>query len=272
MVTQTDIEKSLKELGLKAGDTVLFHSSLKSFGQVDGGARAVISAFLSIVTNEGTVIVPTLCQKDFQNSYETWHMDKPSDVGYITEVFRKRPDALRSNQATHSVAAIGKDAKYYTETHGQMGKRIGPFGDTPFSADSPWQKMYDNNIKMVLVGVGMESYTLRHLHEYILVEDALKKADSRGEYEKYAEEILTFERRPEREKYLWPSISPEKSLKAGLEHNLISSVKCGEATLTAFNAKDFGDVVMEELYKNLDDWYVQEWHARSLKWLKANIL
>lgn len=271
MVTQTDIEKSLKELGLKAGDTVLFHSSLKSFGQVDGGAGSVISAFLRIVANEGTVIVPTLSQKDFDDSYKTWHMDKPSDVGCITEVFRKSPDALRSNQATHSVAAIGKKADYYTCTHGCMGKRIGPYGDTPFSADSPWQKMYDNNIKVVLVGVGFEAYTLKHLHEYILAEACLKNAESRGEYKEYAEKILTFEKRHEREKYIWPSLSSEKMLETGIKNNLISSTMCGNSRLMAFSAKDIGDAVMADVYKNLDYWFSAEWHVRTLAWMKENI-
>ena len=108
MVTQADIEKSLKELGLKAGDTVLFHSSLKSFGQVDGGARAVISAFLSTVTNEGTVVAPTLVQKEFDQAYETWHMDKPSDVGYITEVFRK---CLKQKEAIRQPIQLPQSVK-----------------------------------------------------------------------------------------------------------------------------------------------------------------
>ncbi len=270
MVTQTDIENSLKEIGLKAGDTVLFHSSLKSFGQVDGGADAVISAFLNIVTSEGTVIVPTLSQKDFDNSYRTWHMDKPSDVGIITEVFRKMPEALRSDQATHSVAAIGKLAEYYTCTHGKSGLRNGPYGDTPFSGDSPWQKMHDNNIKVVFIGVGFESYTLKHLIEYTLAENALNVAASRGEYEKCAKELLSFDTRCEREKYIWPSLSSEKMLETGLKYSLISSAICGNSELMAFCAKDLDDAVMTELYKNLDYWFSAEWHVKTLAWMKEN--
>ena len=69
MVTQADIEQALKALGLRSGDDVLFHSSLKSFGVVDGGADAVIDAFLNVVTPSGTVVVPTLVQKNFPDAY-----------------------------------------------------------------------------------------------------------------------------------------------------------------------------------------------------------
>ena len=62
MVNREDIIKSLREVGLSEGDSVIFHSSLKSFGYVDGGANAVISAFLDVVTPTGTVVVPTLSQ------------------------------------------------------------------------------------------------------------------------------------------------------------------------------------------------------------------
>ena len=39
--------KAIKELGIKSDDTIIIHSSLKSFGYVDGGAEAVIGAFIT---------------------------------------------------------------------------------------------------------------------------------------------------------------------------------------------------------------------------------
>ncbi len=157
-----DMNAMAKRLGIKNGDTVLVHSSYKSLGNVKGGADAVIDAFLDAVGEDGTLIFPTFCQNDWEHVYENWHMDAPSDVGYLTNVFRKRKDALRSNQATHSVAAIGKQAQYITQTHGETGKRIGIFGDTPFSADSPWEKMYELNTKIVFLCINLTSCTARH--------------------------------------------------------------------------------------------------------------
>ncbi len=256
MVTQLDIQASLAELGIQAGDTVLFHSSLKSFGAVENGADAVIDAFLSAVGEGGTVVVPTLCSRDFQNSYNTWYMDKPSDVGYITEVFRHRPAAKRSNQATHSVAAIGAEAVYLTATHGQSGRRIGVYGDTPFAADSPWQKLYDGNAKVVMVGVGYETFTLRHLCEYMLVEKALRFAEDKGLYDAYRPFICTFETRPlQSDTLFWPYLNHVRFESYIREHRYNTDVTCGRATLSMVHCHDVCEAIIEDAYASPDDWF-----------------
>ena len=152
-ITKKDITKCLNELGIQKGDTVLVHSSFKSLGEVDGGAETVIAGFEDAIGSEGTLVLPTFCQKEFSKAYETWHLDKHSDTGYLTNYFRKREGSIRSDQATHSVAASGKLAAELTKTHGHTHKRFGNMGDTPFSADSPWEKMYNLNAKIVLLGV-----------------------------------------------------------------------------------------------------------------------
>ena len=161
MVTRNDFYNALLELGIKKGDSLLTHSSFKSLGGVENGAEDIVGAMLDAVGEDGTVVFPTLCQKDWEHIYENWHPDAPSDVGYLTNYFRLLPEAYRSNQATHSVAAIGKHAKYITKTHGVSGKRYGIFGETPFSADSPWEKMYEMNTKILFLGVGICSIAFR---------------------------------------------------------------------------------------------------------------
>lgn len=46
-----EIVKALRSLGLGRGDIVLLHSSLISLGYVEGGADAVIKAFLDVIGN-----------------------------------------------------------------------------------------------------------------------------------------------------------------------------------------------------------------------------
>lgn len=58
-ITKEDIKKGLRALGLKRGDIVGVHSSLRSFGYVEGGADAVIDALLEVVGKEGTIAMPT---------------------------------------------------------------------------------------------------------------------------------------------------------------------------------------------------------------------
>jgi len=106
-LTQTDIIADLEAMGLKAGDSVMVHSSLSSIGHVEGGALTVVEAFLELLGPEGTLMVPTFTHSGCQ------YFDPlvtPSLNGAITEAARARPDAVRSFHPTHALTAIGPDA------------------------------------------------------------------------------------------------------------------------------------------------------------------
>ncbi len=111
MVTKEQIKAGLSELGLNAGDLVVVHSSLSSFGKVAGGAETVVNAILEVLGPSGTLIVPTF---HFEPGIFD-HENTPSIVGAITEEARGRRDAIRSHHPTHSVAAIGPLAEAITE-------------------------------------------------------------------------------------------------------------------------------------------------------------
>ena len=59
IVTREDLKKGFLALGLTAGMKVMVHSSLKSFGYVEGGADAVIDVLMEILTPEGTLMMPS---------------------------------------------------------------------------------------------------------------------------------------------------------------------------------------------------------------------
>lgn len=230
-----DIINSLREAGIADGDIVLVHSSFKSLGHIEGGAETVISAFEEVIGKEGTLVFPTFVQKDFLNAYETWHIDKDSDTGYLTNYFRKRSGSVRSDHPTHSVAASGRDAVWLTETHGHTSKRIGNMGDTTFAPDSPWEKMYQKNAKVVLLGVGTVYITFKHYTESVYVEkclDSIQNSDKR----QYMENQLARYKKDG----IWPSISTEWVA----EQIKSKKVKCGEATVTLLSAKDFVDFAL----------------------------
>lgn len=55
MVTEAEIVEGLRALGLERSSAVIVHSSLSSFGHVEGGAAAVCRALLDPC---GTVLMP----------------------------------------------------------------------------------------------------------------------------------------------------------------------------------------------------------------------
>lgn len=241
-VTRNDIRQAAKDLGLAQGDTVLIHSSFKSLGHVEGGAEAVISGFRDAIGEQGNLVFPTLCQRDWEHVYENWHLDAPSDVGYLTNYFRKLPGVRRSNQATHSVAAQGPDAEYLTCTHGQTGLRYGVYGDTPFAADSPWEKMYRMGAKVVFLGVSINKCTFRHYAEYCFVEESLARAKKRPDYLRLKETIECYGKPAEGA--VWPHME-NTYIQPFLEHaGKLCKTCCGDAELLAVPARDFVDQAM----------------------------
>lgn len=237
MVTIRDMKNALTALGVREGDILLTHSSFKSLGPCEEGAKTVIDGILETLGEGGTAVFPTLCQKDWNNVYKNWHLDAPSDVGYLTNYFRKLPGALRSDQATHSVAAIGEKAKYLTETHGQSGLRYGTYGDTPFAADSPWQKMYDLDAKVLFIGCTIRSCTFRHFAEYVLMEEYLKKAEKHPEYEELKALVWKYETYDEGG--VWPHIVSLYVAEVMEGEGKVRYGKCGDAALTLVSSRDF---------------------------------
>ena len=59
MITSNLIRKGIESLGVCPGMKLEVHSSLRSFGFVEGGAHAVISALMESVTEDGSVVMPS---------------------------------------------------------------------------------------------------------------------------------------------------------------------------------------------------------------------
>ena len=242
-VTKQDITRAVRQLGIRPGDIVMVHSSFKSLGEVEGGAESVVTGFLDAIGPEGTLVFPTFCTEDFEHSYETWHMDKKSDVGYLTNYFRKREGSVRSDQATHSVAACGKYAQELTKTHGHTHKRFGNLGETPFSADSPFEKMYNMNARIVLLGVNSLYITFRHYAEYCYMEKELKSIEKHPDYQMMKDQLWSFEK-----KGVWPHLYNMVLVDMMEKKGLLYRSRCGNATFTSFPVREFVDLAVEKLH------------------------
>lgn len=265
MVTRSDIASTLRKIGIKEGDTVLVHSSFKSLGEVEGGAEAVILGFFDAIGEEGTLVFPTFTQKDFSRAYETWHIDKESDTGYLTNYFRKREGSLRSDQATHSVAASGRLAQWLTETHGHTSRRIGNMGDTPFAPDSPWEKMYKSGAKVVMLGVSTVYITFRHYAESLYVEELLKSIEGKDGYGDLKDKLSAFNKQGS-----WPHVCNLWATDKMENDGKIRKEYCGPSLFTAVDSAEFVDFVLDCLRRRENGilWdAVSSWPDTWNKWL-----
>jgi aminoglycoside 3-N-acetyltransferase len=152
-VNRQDIVDALGRMGLTAGDRVMLHSSLSSMGHVDGGAEAVVKAFLEVLGPEGTLMVPTFI---FSSATYFDPLRTPSKCGAITEAVRLHPKAVRSWHPTHPVAAIGTDAKELV---------AGAEGERALGKGCALDRLIRKGGKVFLLGVDHRANSAIHIGE-----------------------------------------------------------------------------------------------------------
>lgn len=153
MYTEKDLLTQLENMDIDQNGTIIVHSSMKSIGNVDGGADTVLDAFSNFM-KDGLLVFPTHTWDRVNKKSPRFHVDTPSHIGILTEKFRKRPNVIRSLHPTHSVAALGKDAESFTEGNEKF--------DTPCARGSSWGKLLDRQAKILLVGVDLKRNTFIH--------------------------------------------------------------------------------------------------------------
>ena len=167
---KSTLREHLKRIGIKEGDSLLVHSSLKSLGKIEGGPETVIQTLIETVGIEGTLLMSAL-------SYETVTKDQPifnvketpTCVGALTEIFRKRKGTIRSLHPTHSITVIGKNTQFFINDHEQDSTPVGP--------NSPLSKLKNIHGKILFIGCGLRPNTSMHGVEELVQPEYLFNGD-----------------------------------------------------------------------------------------------
>ena len=167
-VTKDSLRKTIVKAGL-VNKVICIHSSLRSFGEVTGGANAVIDAFLE----EGcTILAPSFsydyaiarvenikqngidCNKEpFETNgliYNTGITAISSDMGAIPHAIVNTAGRFRGYHPTNSFVAIGPDSEKLTSCQ------------TPEDVYAPFQKMMEMNGYIIMIGVNLTKMTAIH--------------------------------------------------------------------------------------------------------------
>jgi aminoglycoside 3-N-acetyltransferase len=154
MHTRSSLLKQLENMGIDPHGTLLVHSSLKSIGEVEGGADTVLDV-LSEYMQEGLLVLPAHTWSYINALHPRFSvLESPSCVGILPELFRKRPGVIRSWHPTHSVAARGADAAMFTAGEQRW--------DTPCARGSVYGKLLDRKAEIMLLGVDLRRNTFIH--------------------------------------------------------------------------------------------------------------
>jgi aminoglycoside 3-N-acetyltransferase len=177
LITTPTVVNGFRELGIKLGDALLVHTSLSSFGHVQGVAQTILEALTETVGSNGTLMMPTLSAGRFDPSewrnppvpeddwdrirYETplYHpLKTPTlNVGVVSELFRTWPGSRRSGHLHSSFAAWGRYRDELLKIH-----RL----EDRFGESSPLARFYEINGSVLFLGTGFDTNTCFHLAEY----------------------------------------------------------------------------------------------------------
>ena len=244
-VRKEDIKASLMRLGLKKGDIVGVHSSLSSFGHVEGGADTVIDALLETVGERGNVVMSTH-SANLSEDKRTPEMialgiswlfkilpydpDKtPVTTGIIPETFRKRKDVVRGLHPSLSIAASGPKAQVLSEG---------------------WHRLLELDGYILLIGVGLDRCTAMHLAEKrVQFPDRILKKITPPKWfvEQYPENEWEWDIGP------YPDFA--KLTQPCIERGIMKTVEIGEATLRLVKLRELIDLYVECLERNPDLFY-----------------
>ncbi|MFI7706207.1 aminoglycoside N(3)-acetyltransferase [Nonomuraea sp. NPDC049480] len=174
------LSRDFAALGVGFGQVILLHSSLRSLGHIEGGARTVISALRGVLGDDGTLAVPSgtagnsdtsplyraavagMTQEeaaDYRSRMPAYdRATTPShQMGRIAEHVRTLPGARRSAHPQTSFAAVGPRAAEIIGGHAR---------DCLLGERSPLARLYDAGALVLLLGVGYGKCTAFHLAEY----------------------------------------------------------------------------------------------------------
>lgn len=176
-LTRSLLREKFETLGVRAGMTVIVHSSMSRLGWICGGPVAVIQGLQDVLSTSGTLVMPTHTAnlsdpKEWGNPAvpEGWwkeirkempafdpHVTPTYFMGYIAETFRTMPGVYRSNHPRYSFAAWGKHAEEIVRDHSL---------DYGMGEDSPLGRIFDLEGYVLLLGVSYENNTSMHLGEH----------------------------------------------------------------------------------------------------------
>jgi aminoglycoside 3-N-acetyltransferase len=179
--TRAALVADLRALGVRPGQTLLTHASLRAVGWVRGGAATVVAALHDSVGETGTIVMPAITPENSTTSRA--HRERTAglgprqlaefrarmppfdplltpatEAGMIAEALRTTPGAVRSGHPQSSFAAIGERA---------AGLMAGHRLTSHFGEQSPLAGLYDvHDAAILLLGVGYEACSALHLAEY----------------------------------------------------------------------------------------------------------
>jgi len=149
-----ELVRQLADLGVRAGDILLVHTSFRALRPVEGGPLGLIRALREVLGPSGTVVMPSWSGDD-DEPFDPATSSAAADLGVTADLFWRLPGVLRSDHV-HAFAAAGPEAKAILAD---------PLPLPPHGPLSPVGRVHEHDGKILLLGVGHDANTSLHLAE-----------------------------------------------------------------------------------------------------------
>ena len=157
MLDENDLIKQLEQFAVPGNCPVIVHSSMKSIGYIDGGAKTLLNALRKhFCKNDGLLCIPT-------HTWKSLVMDltmPESNIGALPTAAACCSDGARSLHPTHSITVFGNGAEKFVEDE--------IHSDTPTNPNGCYGNIYRQNGYVLLIGVDHRKNTLIHCFEEML--------------------------------------------------------------------------------------------------------
>ncbi|MBF0423515.1 MAG: AAC(3) family N-acetyltransferase [Magnetococcales bacterium] len=160
-----DLERFLAQMGAGPGRVVMVHCSWNGFEGFRGTPRDVIGILQRWVGEHGTLLMPSLpftgLARDWAELGRLFDVRRtPSQMGLVTELFRRSPGVVRSIHPTHPVLAWGARTEEMIRDHHLCR--------TPCGRGSPYARMLEHDGLNLLLGVDIRALTFFHAVEELI--------------------------------------------------------------------------------------------------------
>lgn len=163
----SDLRQALRALGIRDGDSVMLHSGYAPHHGFTGSIGQLIDAFVDAVGPEGDLLMVSMAYRssalEYAQQSKCFDVRRtPSLMGLVSEMFRRRPDVLRSLNPLHPVLALGPRAAWFVDGHEHCLYSCGP--------GSPFERLAQVDGKVAFLDVPFAVYTMFHHLEHLMRE------------------------------------------------------------------------------------------------------
>ena len=175
MLSPEQLVDDLRNVGVRPGDTLMVHASLRAIGPVTGGAEGVLDALDDAVGPEGTLlmILGAEIEHDWVNErpeveraellaaappFDPANTPVFHEVGYLAEAFRKRAGTRVTDNPSGRFGARGRLAEALLAD--------APWDDY-YGPGSPLEQFCAHGGKVLRLGANPDTATVLHWAEYL---------------------------------------------------------------------------------------------------------